>query len=169
MARIKFDTKQIGKNLIKRFDEFKSSKKEMDKVGRIVTREIKVNSRKGIGYDGRAFPSITSKTIDRRKKLSTVNRTNRDFSAGKSNATFMGDTINKITYQVKRATVIIFGKGNHRIIKGLRGKTLQGSNAKISEIITGLQGKGWRIMGVSKKARAQIRTNFIRFLRRRRK
>lgn len=166
MARIRFDSLKFSKGLNKKFEEFVNDPKELDKAGQIITREIKADSRDGVGYDSKSFPSISSKTIKRRSALSKMNRTNRFFSATKSNITFMGDTVNGITHKVKGRYLEIFGKGRHKRIRGVRGKYLKGSNAKISDILKGLNDLGFKILGVSNKAEKRIAIQFKRWLRR---
>lgn len=171
MAKVKINSRQlkkITKNLQKRFDDFTEDKKELNKAGEIILREIKANSRQGVGYDGESLPSLSSSWDKRRKRLASVNNTSRfyDSSPARSTVSFLGDTINKLKYRIEGAKIEVFGEGNHRRIKGIRVNFLEGSNSPISDILSGLKEKGYKILGVSDKARDQIRTNFIRFIRR---
>jgi hypothetical protein len=131
-------------------------------------REIKANSRQGVGFDGENLPSLSKEWDERRKRLATVNSTSRFYnsSPAKSTVSFLGDTINKLKYRIEGSRITIFGEGNHKRVKGIRVNFLEGSNSPISDILAGLKKKGYKILGVSDKAREQIRTNFIRFIRR---
>lgn len=165
--KVKFNSKQYTDGLIKSFKKFTKDTKELDKAATTIVREIKADSRDGKGYDGKDFPNYTNdKTVPRRTALGAVNRTSRFFSPGKNNATFMGDTINKITHKVKKGIIELFGQGNHRIIKGVRGKSLKGSNAPIASILEGLSDLGYKILGVSKNSNKKIAIQFKRWLRR---
>jgi hypothetical protein len=172
MAKFNFNKtqlKRISKNITKRFDEFTEDSTELQKAGEIVVREIKANSRQGVGFDGEDFPSLKTgpgSWSERRDRLATVNSTNRFYKPSFSNATFMGDTINAIKARIQGKLIVLFGDGNHRRMKGIRVKFIQGSDAPISDILKGLSERGWKILGVSDKAKEQIRNNFIRFIRR---
>lgn len=172
LAKVNFDLKKlrkITKNLTKRFDEFTSDSKELQKVARIVVKEIKANSAQGLGHDGNPLPSISDKWDERRAKLLKVNPKGdfTDLGSKTSKVSFMGDTLKKIKFKINGSKIEIFGDGNHRSITGIRGKKLKGSNASISDILKGLSDLGYKILGVSDMARTQIRNNFIRFIRRR--
>ena len=169
MAKVRINTRAVQANINKRIKQFKSDKKEMNSAGKIIRNEIVADTRKGLGYDGDPFPFLSDKTVDRRYDLSGVNKTHQKFSAAFSNATFTGDTIKKIASIVKGNKIIIFGKGSHKTVKGIKGKTLANSRAKISDILGGLQSKGWKILGVSKRSKERISKQFVRFLRRSRK
>ena len=169
-TKVKFNAKRFEKNLKKRFEGFTKDGKEMEKVAKTIVRNIKADAREGKDFDGKSFPSLASSTIDRRRRLAETNNVSRFFSAARSNATFLGDTINKIKGAFKgKGMVELFGEGKHRKIKGVRGKPLKGSDAKISDILAGLKARGWNILGVSEKSRNSIRKQFIRYLRRRRR
>ena len=168
MVKVKFNSAKFTKELTRKFQGFTRDKKEMEKVSRTILRNIKADSRDGIGFDGKSFPKIKSKTIERRAKLSSINNMSRFFKSHFSNATFMGDTINKITSKlVGKGKIEFFGKGKHRKIKGVRGKSLKGSDAPVGEILKGLKSLGYNILGVSQKSRESIKKQFLRYLRRR--
>jgi len=160
---------KFAKELIKKLEAFTLSKVEMKKAGATVAREIKADGRNGKGYDGRPFPPIKESTEERREVLQDYNPTHGDYSAPKSNATFMGDTLDSISFKIKinkkKGKIILSGKGRHTLMRGPRG-TLSGSNAEISDILAGLTKKGWRILGASKRSKIKIKKQFIRFLRR---
>ena len=167
MAKVKIDSKAFTKRLVSKFNSFANDKKEMEKAAVVILRNIKADSRDGVGYDGNGFPSLKSSTVERRRKLGEVNNTNRFFAPGTSNATFMGDTINKIAAKFIGGGIIeLSGKGNHRKITGVRGKKLEGSDASISDILSGLKKLGYKILGASDKSANSIKKQFIRYIRR---
>lgn len=164
--KVKIDVKNLTQKIIQRFDKFSSSPVELKIASETILKNIKADSKKGIGFDGNQFPEIKESTINRRKVLEDLNPTDRFFKPRKSNATFMGDTIDGIVANVKENTIVLSGEGEHRPIFGARGFLLKGSDAPISSILKGLSEKGWKILGVSKRTTNAIRTQFIRFLRR---
>lgn len=141
----------------------------MEKAAKAVLRQIKADTRKGIGYDGKPFPQLKDSTIDRREVLEDYNSTHGEYDSTFSNVTFMGDTVNKLESKVKiglkKGKIILLGVGKHKLMKGPRG-TLKGSNADINDILNGLENRGWKIRGASKESRARVRKLFIRYLRR---
>lgn len=167
MAKIK-NLNKVIRNLERRFTDFTNDPRELEKAAKVIVRNIKADSREGKGYDGKSFPSLSPDTVKRRSKLASYNSVSRFFLAGKANVTFVGQTINAIKYAIRGNKIVIFATGKHSPLKGVRGKKLQGSDAKFSDILKGLAGLGYRIIGVSKKSKESIRTQFVRFLRRRR-
>jgi hypothetical protein len=166
MAKISFNYNKFSKSLIKKFNSFSRDNDELQKAGDIIVREIKADSRDGLGYDGEPFPDIKATTKRRRKRLAEFNKTSRFFSPAESNTTFMGDTVKSIRSKAKAGKIELFGKGNHRFIKGVRGKNIKGSNAKTSDILKGLSKLGFKILGVSDRAKKKIAINFRRWIRR---
>jgi hypothetical protein len=171
MAKFIIDDKQIKKinqNLIKRFDEFTSNSKELNAAGKIVVDEIKANSKRGKGYDDKNLPDIGDEWDARRKKLIKVNPKSEFYkSSRRSRVSFMGDTLKGIVYVIVGSKIEIKGEGQHRKIKGLKGGFLKGSDSDISDILSGLKKLGYKILGVSDRARDQIRRRFIEYIRRR--
>lgn len=168
MAKIK-NKKLIERRIKERFKEFQSDRRSLNQIGRYAISEIKEDGRNGIGFDGKPFPSLKASTIKRREALSEVNQIHEKFLSFFSNATFMGDTLNKIAFKVANSTIEIFGKGKHRYIIGVRGKRLKGSNANISDILKGLTGRGWKILGLNDRVRSFTQQKFIEFLKRKRR
>lgn len=176
MAKTIIDQKQIKKitkNLKKRFSQFQKDEEELEKAGKIILREIRANARQGVGYDGKPLPSITTgkgSWDERRKALAKVNKTSKFYEPASvtSTVSFTGDTIKKLKFKIKGNIIEIFGEGKHKKIRGVRGKFLKKSNSPIAKIIKGLRelNPSYKIIGASDKAKEQIRTNFIRFIRR---
>jgi len=167
MVKVKVDFKTVEKNLKKRFKQFK--KTELVKSGKIIRNQIVEDARDGVGYDGKDFPDIKIKTITRRIDLSTVNKTHTKYSPALSSATFSGDTIKSLKSFASKGKIIIKAVGNHKSMKGIRGKKLKGSDAPTSKILSGLEDRGWKILGVSKEAKVRVVKQFKQFLRRRKK
>jgi len=166
MADIKFNYKKLKGNLTKKLNEFTKNTKELKNSARIIEKEIKANSRNGEGYDGKDFPGLRDSTIDARERLEESNQTHIDYRSGESNITFTGETVDSIDAKASSNKIIISAKGNHSLLMGKRGKPLKGSNASFRDIITGLEDKGWKIIGVSREAKTQITNQFRRFIRR---
>lgn len=164
MAKVK-NIKAISRKIQRLKNEFLADNNNLKKIADENIKQIKLDARNGIGFDGKAFPSLSTKTIQRRDRLSTVNTTHPKFIPNFSNATFMGDTIDKITYKIKNKKIELFGKGSHRFIIGVRGKRLKGSNAKISEIIENLEDMGWKILGVNDQTKEFIVKRFVTFIK----
>ena len=168
MAKVK-NIKAIQNNIERRIKEFKKDTKELERSARIIRTEIVRDTRAGKGFDGKSFPDLSEKTTTRRGRLATQNRTHKDYRQFFSNATFTGDTVRKIKSKVKSFKIEIGGQGKHKKIKGIRGKTIKGSDSDISDILSGLSKRGWKILGVSEGAKTKIKKQFLQFLRRKRK
>ena len=161
MAKVKVDIK-LGKN----FKDLAKDKVFLTRSAVVIQRNIRANTKEGIGWDGEGFPSLSGSTIARRRALSAVNKTDRFYSAVKANATFTGDLVSKIVAEVKGTKIVLKGKGRHKLLRGIRVKYLDGSNAQIGEILDGLKKIGYRILGVSEKSKKMIKNEAIRALRR---
>ena len=95
-----------------------------------------------------------------------MNPKSKFYRKGKSNASFMGDTVESLKTKVTGDKIELGVSGRHRVVKGVRGKPLKKSNAKIADIIRGLKSNGIDIMGVSKLTKKLIRKEFIKEFRR---
>lgn len=166
-TKVKVDFRKTRKQLQDSFKDFQ--KTEGLKTARIIKSGIVEDTRNGMGYDGKPFPSLGSNTINRRGVLAGVNKTHSAYGKFKSNLTFTGDLIRKIKTFVKGKKIIIKGVGKHKAVKGIRGGTLDGSTDSISSIISELTSRGWNFMGVSKNTKKRIVKQFTQFLRRRKK
>jgi len=169
LAKVK-NTKIIEAKLREVAKDFKSDKKELEKASRTIQNELRISLRKGIKPDGDMMKTISTKWSDRRDDLAQVNKTSKYYKPNSlnSNATFTGDFVRKIVAIVKGDKIELFGKGNHKGYKGVKGKPLKGSKASISKIILGFAGRGDILLGVTDKARSKIVDQFKRFLRRKR-
>lgn len=159
----------IDRRVREAISNFKNNQKELEKAARTIQNELRATIREGKQADDSSFPPLKRKTIERRARLSTVNKTSKYYTAGRSNATLTGDLVRKLFAKPSGRRIEIFGKGSHKKYKGIRGKTLKGSDASISSIIDGFRKRGVTLLGVTDSARKRIRTQFLRFLRRRRK
>lgn len=167
MAKVKFDVKKYFRQMKRKFNKFARDPKELERAASVIQRQIRADTRDGKGYTGKKFPSIKVSTVKRRRALAEVNRPSRFYKAFFSNATLTGDTVNKIKAKAKaKGRIELFGAGNHKALKGVRGKRLKGSNAPISKILGGLTDRGWKILGISKKAKSRILVQFKRWIRR---
>lgn len=169
MAKIRIDKKsfrRVQRNIQKQFKAFTEDKTELDRAGQIIVTQIKAETREGVGFDGESFPTLAGSTIERRQALATVNNTSRFFRAGRSNATFLGDTVNKITHKLSGRAIVLLGKGKHRKVKGIRVRFLEGSDAPTQDILNNLASLGYNILGVSERAKERIIVRFRRFIRR---
>lgn len=165
-VRIK-NLKEVEKNFRRRVEGYKNDAKSMEQVSGIIQGEMRRGVRDGIGYDGNPLPAISVDTAKRRARLATVNSTTKSFMPSRSNLSFTGDLVQKIFVEfIGRGKFQIFGKGNHKALKGIRVKKLEGSDAPIADIIEGQENRGYKIRGVFPKAKERIRNNFLAFLRR---
>ncbi len=167
MAKIK-NTKAIERKLKRLAKEFKNDNRELQRASKTIQNQLRISLRAGEQPDGKEFPPLASKTIERRKRLATVNKTSKFYAAGRSNASFTGDFVRKIVAIVKGNKILLFGKGKHKPLKGIRGKKLEGSDAEISDIILGFAERGVTLLGATDEARKRVNNQFRRFLRRKR-
>lgn len=156
----------MARRLSARFDSFTNDQREMEACGDIIVKEIKANTRKGISWDGSKFKGLDDSTIDRREALAGVNPTSEFYKPSKANATFMGETVDSIIAEVNSQKIVLSGDGKHSKMKGVKGKYLKGSDASFGDILSGLKDLGYKILGISKRAREHIATRFIRYIRR---
>lgn len=168
MARVKLlNEKQIGKKFKKEVKRFTKDKKEMNDAARIIRNETVNNLRDGEGVDDKPLPSLKSSTIRRRLELEETNKTHGKYSAGRSNATFTGQFVK--SYQVT-------SKGGGKFIghyagihKGYNEVDGENKTADVlnSDISRGLSSRGWKLFGVTKKAKERILNKLTRFIKRR--
>jgi len=164
--KISFNSKKIEKKILARAKRAKESKKFLTKAAKLWQRNVKADTAKGRSYTGMKFPSISSRWAERRDRLLSVNRKSPFYRYGKSNASFMGDTIKAIKAKPFGGKLQLYVEGKHKKVKGIRGKYLKGSSADIADIIRGLRSNGIHIMGVSKLVKKLIKQEFIREFRR---
>jgi len=170
MAKVKIKNPgAIERNLNRRIKEFKNDNKELQKAAKTIQNQMRISIRDGKQPDGEGFPSLSSDTLERRVALSANNKTSKFYGQQKSNATFTGDLVRKLFAIVKGNKIVLFGKGNHKKLKGIRVKTLAGSDAPISDIVLGFADRGVKLLGVTETAKIKIKNQFVKFLRRKRK
>ena len=169
MAKVK-NTKAIERRLKKLAKEFKNDNRELQKASKTIQNELRISLRAGVKPDGELMAPISTKWSNRRDDLAEVNKTSKFYRPNSlnSNATFTGDFVRKIVAIVKGNKIVLFGKGKHKGYKGLRGKKIKGSNAKISDIILSFADRGDILLGVTEKAKERITEQFKRFLNRKR-
>lgn len=137
----------------------------MTKAGKTISSELAINYRLGLGADDKPFPSLKSKTIQRRRRLATVNKTDQRFRPAFSNITFGGDFVRSRRLSHQKNGVFIYKfTGQHIGYKGIRGK--QSKPSSNSEIAKNLSDLGYKLAGVPLKARQRILKQFQRYLRR---
>lgn len=168
MAKVK-NIGALKKKLKKVMNSFTKDSVEMNKTSKILQNQLRISLRNGVLPDGRDIPANEDATNTRRGRLASVNPTSKYYSQYKANATFTGDTVRGITVKAKGKFMEITASGRHKKLKGVRGKPLKGSNADIADIVRGFKDRGVVLMGEPKLAKAKIKNQFIRFLRRKKK
>lgn len=164
--KYKFNRKKIEDAILKKAKKAKESARFLNASAEVWRRRVKADTRLGKSYTGAKFPTLSTAWIKRKAKLANVNTVHELYRKSKSNATFMGDTVDGIKAKRQGNKLVLFVSGKHRLIKGLRGKPLKGSDASLSDIIKGLKKLGIDIMGISKPTKEQIKKLFIREFRR---
>lgn len=157
------------KNIQKRFDKFTKNKRALDRIAKETLRQIKADALNGKGYDGKSFPALADSTIDRREALEDHNITSPDYNPNNANVTFTGETLDSIDVRTNpdKGEIVFTAKGNHSVLTGVRGKPLQGSDAKFVDILTNLtKNLRYKIFGLSKRSREKMVKEFIYWLRR---
>ena len=170
MAQVKFNSKQIEENLTKKFDAFKTDEKSLNDFGERLVVNIKADARAGLTYTGKAFPSLSPEWVKRKNKLADKNNGSLDrfYKSGKSNVTFFGDLLRGLYYKVKGGKLVLGFKGKHQAIIGVRGKVLEGSRAKLSDIYDGLGliDNRYKFVNVSEASELYLKDLFVKYLRR---
>jgi len=102
-------------------------------ANRIKNRLLLPIKKDGTLPSGKSVKGLADSTIERRKRLATVNRTSRFYSAATSNLTFTGKFLNsfkaKIEQKGKKVEFSAFPTNDHKPYKGVKGK-------KIGKLIT---------------------------------
>lgn len=175
MAKAKIDLKKMSKALRKRFDDFLETPDEQKKLVRTLKSELISNLRSGEGSDDKPLPQLKQSTIDRRIKLSQLNKTDSRYKPSKSNVTFTGKFVRSLVIMSKtvkrtfRKNVVTFEfeyKGSRPTYK-TSNKRRKRKTVENSEIFKGLTKRGWKLAGATKGARIRITKQFRRFIRRR--
>ena len=112
------------------------------KLGRrIKNRIILAIKKEGFLPSSKRVKGLASSTIERRRQLSTVNKTDRFFKDFFSNLTFSGQFLRSFNFKLfqknKRVIFDMGPEGDHKPYKGIRGKKV-GKLTPNSEIGKGL-------------------------------
>lgn len=130
MARFEYvGISRVGRNLGTRVAQAIRSSGVLDEVAKDLIKDIQ-GSKRGSGTNtktGRNFAGLKQSTIDRRKRLATVNRTDPAYSSDKSNLTFTGQLVRSIKARINRtkALVIIEPSGKRKAYRGIRKNKLK--------------------------------------------
>lgn len=146
--------------------------KFLNDIGSIMQKDIQQKLNKGVNPETlEAFPALSNKTIENRKRLAKLNETARGYSASKSNITFTGQFIKSITYGIiqsgRQKIIEIYPRGIHKGYKtGPKSKSKDMDNTALAKL---LREKGRNWFGVSeqviKTIKVQIKSRLRRLLR----
>ena len=156
--------KHTNKKIQDAVNSLTKDKAKLSKLAAKIVNNIKGDTYNGETYKGKKFPGLAKSTIDTRKYLSDYNSTATDYRATRSNATFTGELIEAIDYDIKGGKIVIEAKGNHSPYKGKRGAYKH--TPRYSDILKGLWDLGREIMGVSNVNRKIILSEVKRIIRR---
>lgn len=115
MARVKFNSKTAASNVLKKFNKVKSDERLNKEIGQFVVKRIRAEARRRKPLNNkRRFKDLSQLTIENRKRLEKFNRTDRNYSAEKSNLTFTGQLLDAITYRYLNNFLVIEVEDNKR-------------------------------------------------------
>lgn len=164
MSKTRTSALKVTAKISKEFDRYSKDKVFLEKAGKIITDNIKSDSKLGKSYTGDKFPPLEKSTKEYKKYLAPFNTLGDLYGPRKSNITFTGQLIKSIIYKVKANTIEIFSKENRQPYKGPNGAFK--NTATNPEILGHLKKRGWDILGVSKSSKKQIVSKFKELLRR---
>ena len=143
------------------------NKQLLESVARIAIDDIRGNAREGKPFvEGKesSFPSLETKTEKRRKRLATVNTTDRAYSPARSNLTFTGQLLNSLKFSISGLRIKIFPSGTRSPYNYIRGGQSKSVSNKI--VAQGLAEKGFKFLGIGEPTERKIRSEIVRTLRR---
>lgn len=165
-TKVKIDLSKINAKVADVTNKLEN-KQLLESVARIAIDDIKGNAREGKPFiDGKesTFPGLETKTEDRRRRLSTVNTTDRAYSPARSNLTFTGQLLNSLKFSISGLRIKIFPSGTREPYKYLRGGQSKSVSNKI--VAQGLAEKGFKFLGIGEPTERKIRAEIVRTLRR---
>ena len=136
------------------------------KADKRLAEAVVEETKKGNFADGEGkIPALKPSTIERRKRLSEVNRTGSDFSPGRSNVTFSGQLLNAVKGLVKNnATIEVFVSDSiHNQYKGIKKNRL-GKPMRNREIAEHLADQGRDFVRVPKDELEAVTKDFTKEL-----
>jgi len=160
--------KAIERRIKKAVHDFKNNPKELKKSAATVQNEMRRNIRAGLQVNDTPMPLLSAETINRRVDIVELNTKSKYYSKFKSNATITGDFVRKLFAKPKGNKIIIEGLGTHKGYINSDGLIPIKSMVNISDIVRGFASRNVKLLGVTDNAKAKIKNQFIRFLRRKR-
>jgi hypothetical protein len=138
------------------------SREVLTEIGESLVRLNRKNARTGKAGDGSSFPPLSEKWKIERDKLSKVNDTHLAFGRGRSNATFTGQLIDAIDYEIdetQKSVTVDFNPTTRNQYTGLEGKKIGKPGQTNSEVAESFLSRGVKILGMSQEMRDRV--NFI--------
>lgn len=119
--------KEVGSNLRKKLAAAVAEKQHLESLALVVQKSIVGNARLGKDPDGNKFKELSESWIERKSKLSKVNKPSEFYRKRKSNITFTGQLLDSFKYKIIQSTLTIefFFQGLRRPYKGLRKESLE--------------------------------------------
>lgn len=174
MAKVKISGVQaVEANIKATFDKVIKSKAMKNEIGEFMVQRIQAEARrtKPLNED-RSFPQLTENTVNRRKRLATVNNTQATFKPSRSNLTFTGQLIDAIFYRINSSNEVVIDVRSSRRdpIQGIRGSALESppTNKALQEELIGRGFLLYSAEGIKSEPRIMSRINNIvkKFVRR---
>lgn len=138
------------------------SREVLTEIGETLVRLNRKNARTGKAGDGSSFPPLSQKWKIERDKLSKVNNTHLAYGRGRSNATFTGQLIDAIEYEVdehQKTVTIDFEPSVRNQYTGLEGGKIGKPGQTNLDVAENFLERGIKILGMSQEMRDRV--NFI--------
>lgn len=154
---------RVKKSISDVFDRIRSNPEMLLDIGNKTVELTVAFNRSGKSPSGKRHPSNSDAWEERKKRLSSVNKTDEFYSYGFSNVTFTGEllkSINVVKIDKSSGSVVIDATGDHSKYKSLTGKSI-GKKIKNSTLVEYLSNIGRFVFGINK----QIENNINRIVR----
>jgi hypothetical protein len=165
--KVKIDSKLAFERIVEKFDSFIKDPIEMKRVGKQILSDLKTGYINQQDPDGGPTKTISDNWDKRRKRLATVNSVSKFTKLGSKNTTlsFTGQFLKSLKSKYENGLIIIEAIGSHIPYKNIRkgsGKAI--SNSELFGYLSEWYGR--TLIRVSDKSTANIKTIFLRYLRR---
>lgn len=130
------------------------SREVLTEIGDTLVRLNRKNARTGKAGDGSSFPPLSEKWKTEREKLSKVNDPHLAFGRGRSNATFTGQLVDAIEYEIdesNKSVTVDFAASTRTQYNSLSGGKLGKPGQTNLEIAEYFLDRGVKILGISKE------------------
>lgn len=138
------------------------SREVLTDIGETVVRMTRRNARTGKTGDGSSFPPLSKSWIEERENLAQFNDVHLAYETSRSNATFSGQLIDAIEYNIEeqsKSVTIDFNDSVRERYTGESGNKIGEAGITNKEVAQHFLDRGIKIIGLTQEMRDRI--NFI--------